>query len=358
MNEHENELARASATNGAFDPEKAKRLTPDAVSRFHSRLKWAGRITWIYLLICVAVILFAWNEFQAASSTKAIVGFGILMLAAYEGTILIKLWYWIANTKVTLLKELKQWQLQTALSSTIAPSVLEGGTSRRFGLSRAEWIAWCVAVMLVALLTASNVVQHSVETPVTPATIGDYVTLKADGAATSLMKGSDQAGSFVGGAFDFTFGQPERVKAVRWLDDRGRELPFDVAAENGQRHYTIRLIEPVMPHEWQRITQITEYRWAATKKGDVWTHTNDYQFGYARNEYSVTVELPRAAKLVAADPAPVAQWTCNGVERVAFRATRGPNEPFRYKIEYRLRDEAGNKKMAPAGGQLGQSHFR
>ena len=42
MTERENELACASAENGSFDPEKAKKLTTDAVSRFHRRLKWAA----------------------------------------------------------------------------------------------------------------------------------------------------------------------------------------------------------------------------------------------------------------------------------------------------------------------------
>ena len=156
MTERDNELARHSAENGSFDPAKARKTTTDAVSRFNARLKWTARLTWIYILAGVGVMLFSCNSLLAASTTKAIVGFGILLLVAYETTILMKLWYWNANTKFTLLRELKQWQLQTALSSTDAPSSVEVESPlRRLGLSRRERIAWFAALVAVCIGVSS-----------------------------------------------------------------------------------------------------------------------------------------------------------------------------------------------------------
>jgi hypothetical protein len=348
MNERENELARASAENGAFDPAKAKKLTTDTVSHYHSRLKWAGRLTWACLILEVAVMVFAFNAFLAASTTKAIVGFGILLLVAYETTILMKLWYWIVNTKVTLLKELKQLKLQFALSSAAVSLPADDETSsRRLGTSRAEHLAWCVA--LIAASIAVSCCRPLGETSsITPMTIDECITLKADGGAKSLTKISEPIWPVIG-SFHYTFGEPEKVRSVRWLDHRGRELPYDTSIENKQRNYTIHLIEPVTAGEKLRYTQITELSSAATKKGDLWTYVGDYQYGGAENQYLISVELPRGARTVTSDPKAVSQWTDNGIEHLAFQATRAKNERFRYKVEYRLDDNAGDKKAAGSG---------
>ena len=62
-------------------------------------------LTWVYIIAGVAVMIFSCNSLLAATSTKAIVGFGVVLLVAYETTILVKLRYWIVNTKFTLLRD-------------------------------------------------------------------------------------------------------------------------------------------------------------------------------------------------------------------------------------------------------------
>ena len=273
------------------------------------------------------------NNLLAATSTKAMVGFAVLLLVAYETTILVKLWYWIVNTKITLLKELRQWKLQMALSSAASPLSAEAEpSSRNLGLSRGERIAWLAALVAVCIGVSS---YRPLNETTSNTTIGECVTLKADGAATSLMRVSEPVG-LVTGSLHYTFGEPENVRSVRWLDDRGRELPVDVSTENKQRTYIIHLIEPVMPGEKLQYTQVTEFSSAATRKGDLWTYMGDYTYGCAENRYFVTVELPRGATIVTADPEPSSRWTDNGIERLAFQATRGQNERFRYKIKYRI----------------------
>ena len=158
------------------------------------------------------------------------------------------------------------------------------------------------------------------------------------------MKVSEPVG-LVTGSLHYTFGEPEQVRSVRWLDDRGRELPFDVSTEGQggqQRQYTARLIEPVMPGERLQYTEITEFPSAATREGDLWVYCATTRTD-AQNRYFVTVELPRGATIVTADPEPSSRWTDNGVERLAFQATRRQNERFRYKIQYRITGEAGDK---------------
>ena len=116
MSEHDNELRKALADNGTFDAEKGKKITADAVSRFHAELKKNERFLRVSLLISVGVLAFAIEKLFFAASTKAIVGFGVILLFVLVTTVLLKLWYWIVNTRITLQKELKVWQLQTAMA--------------------------------------------------------------------------------------------------------------------------------------------------------------------------------------------------------------------------------------------------
>ena len=278
-----------------------------------------------------------------AVTMASVMMFGVLLLVAYETTILVKLWYWIVNTKFTLLRELKEWKLQMALSSSAAssPAAAEEETPRRdLGLSRRERIAWFVVLIAVCTVVSGHK-PRSAATPAPPApptpaaAIVECVTLKADGGATSLLQTAGRA-TLASSSFDFVVGDADNIDSVRWLDNRGRKLPVDVFTENGLRCYTVRLIEPDVPGEWQRTTRITEYRLAATEKNGVWTYMNDYQHGLFRTEHNIAIELPRGAKALAVDPEPVARWTSNGVEHLAFHATTGPGEHFRYKIEYRL----------------------
>jgi hypothetical protein len=332
MSEHENQWTAASAENGAFDPEKAKRLTDDAVAQYQTGLRTVERTTWLYLALCVVVFVFAYGRFQFASSTKAIVGFGIVMLIAYESTVLMKLWYWIAGTKLVLLREIKQLQLQ---ASTTTASADTGGRGRR-SLSRWERIAWFVG-LAVAACTVSTLTHHSASDTIT---LGECVTIKPDGAASTMMKVESQVtGEGPVGSFSFFVGceRAEKQK-FHFRDELGRELPFEATTEeHGGKHYTVRMLEPVMPGQWLRYTQISENPAAAAKQGDRWTYLGDYTYGCRNNEYFVTVELPRGAEVVSADPKPAVQTVDNGgMPYVVFRATKGCSERFRYEVQYRL----------------------
>jgi hypothetical protein len=331
MSEHENQWTAASAENGTFDPAKAKQATADAVAQYQTGLKTVERTTWLYLLLCVVVFVFAYGRFQFASSTKAIVGFGIVMLIAYESTVLMKLWYWIAGTKLVLLREIKQLQLQ---SSTTNASADTGGRGRR-SLSRWERIAWFVG-LAVAACTVSTLTYNSSSDTIT---LGECVTIKPDGAASTMMKVESQVtGEGPIGSFSFYVGCAKAEKQkYHFRDELGRELLFETATEEeGYKHYTVRLLEPVMPGQWMRCTHVSENPTAATRQGDCWTYQGTFTYGGHNNEYFVTIELPRGAEVLSADPKPAVQAVDNGTPYVVLRGTRGCNERFQYEIQYRL----------------------
>ncbi|MHC4591973.1 MAG: DUF6768 family protein [Planctomycetota bacterium] len=83
-------------------------------SKFNEKLKHAKRSLYVVLALCVLFGAYSAWQLSRATSTKSMFMYAILILIMYEGTILIKLWYWVVNAKYVVLKELKELELQVA----------------------------------------------------------------------------------------------------------------------------------------------------------------------------------------------------------------------------------------------------
>ena len=60
---------------------------------------------------------------RSANDTKAMLCWLIFFMIGFNSTILMKLWYWVIDTKLNVLKEIKQLQLQvTELTGKKEPS--------------------------------------------------------------------------------------------------------------------------------------------------------------------------------------------------------------------------------------------
>jgi ABC-type sugar transport system permease subunit len=125
MIDFENKLKNALEKNGDFDSAKSETARKEIVQMFEDKLKRVKLWTWIFLLIDVVVITVGVSSLLinllVTKSTNAIIVSAIIILIAHEGTVLIKLWYWILNTKYDVLKELKQLQLQIAEQTAQKP---------------------------------------------------------------------------------------------------------------------------------------------------------------------------------------------------------------------------------------------
>jgi hypothetical protein len=161
MSEHENELKKALAENGNFDAERASCAAATAGASFHRRLKLLARITWLRILILVAVAIVGLIGFIATSNSKATIGFAALALAGLVAICVVDLQYRITNTKVSLLKEMKFLRLECLghpSGQTAALSQESDSTStnlwRTAPLSLREDTLWYGAMILVALAGA------------------------------------------------------------------------------------------------------------------------------------------------------------------------------------------------------------
>lgn len=153
--------------------------------------------------------------------------------------------------------------------------------------------------------------------------------------------------------------------SIRWVDGQGRQLPSTSLTSNGQRRYIVQLIEPVMPGEQVRYTQITESPALATEKDGLWTCRTSLAYGDDNGpmppasqlvaglpspaadvkephaNFWETIQLPKGAEVVTADPQPVMRGTCiwGSVPARGFQATRGRDNAFTCTIQYRLPKE-------------------
>jgi hypothetical protein len=334
MSEHENQWTKALAENGTYDLEKARQAGETAASQYLTGLKKTERILWIYLVGCVIVAVVAFDSLVFATSNKAMMASGMIFLVAIETTILMKLWYWIVNTKLTLQKEIRQSQLQRTVpdSTAYSPTWFAEMSLGKPGLSRWERMAWLIALTLGAAATSGHFTYSAVTAP-TQATVSESIRLSPNGTSSSKSDVSYRTRRPVE-SIPFYCGCESATFC--WLDERGRQLPFDVATTGGQRCFTVYLIEPVGMGEWLRYTEITEVPSMATCQGDLWTFENGFTWGFSSNRFLATVELPRGAKVVSVDPQPVQQSVDNDVTKLVFSAARDAGSRFQYKVQYRL----------------------
>jgi hypothetical protein len=119
MDELEKEIAVVLSEGGKFDPAKAETLRKEMVEMFEEKLRIVYWYAKLWLIICIGVCCVAGGCFGFAASfgirgTWGMIASAVFFLLAGQGMVTIKLWYWIMNNKLNVLKEIKQLQLQIA----------------------------------------------------------------------------------------------------------------------------------------------------------------------------------------------------------------------------------------------------
>jgi hypothetical protein len=338
MSPLDDNLAQALGENGSFDPHKAAELKKQVLGTFEAKMRKVERYLWIYMCLCAWLFVFSLFHFFHSSTTKALLFYGLLMLVFFETTILMKLWYWIMNNKITVLKELKQLQLDrlpgnNAPAPSGRPKRLEGPMQ---GLSRWERRLWWVVLIGGGALVGAVKSGDTYWRPSSDASLTSQgcLTLAADGSGSAV---TEMSGVYQGieTRDSLSFSAP-RGGVVRVTDHHGRELPFTTSLEDGQVRYHLRLMRIVWPGQRFSYTSVQECPDYAVQEGGVWTCSLEYSHGYATNEFSETVVFPEGAEIVSVTPWPVATFTLANKPTVRFEATRGRNEPFGYTVQYRL----------------------
>jgi|GEM_PF-2916438 len=305
-------MTQENETNtGGFDPKRAKKMAGEVTDEFRGKLKKLQRWMFAQLLVFVAAMVFFAMRFLESNHEMLWIAFGVLFLMAYESTVLIKLWYWTVNTKISVVRELKEMRLASGTPAVVAtPSDFRG-------ITWWEKIAWMVAIMAVAVLIGQtyrgpNAFGKSEEV------LTVYVDLATDGSGKVITKTTNDGGHMPSESYAnfmptesftvrFTGNDLERV---HWYDEQWRELSHDMREVNGERIYTVHWPHPILPDQRTVIYQVLERSRLAINDGDVWTYQGTWtQWLSWPNAWKIVVRLPLGATLMQASPTPMSQGT-------------------------------------------------
>ncbi len=100
---------------GQFDATKAETLRKEIVKMWADKnLVRAKLVFWIFFLLSVGIMVAGYHGLRSATDTRGIILWAIFFMIGFNSTILMKLWYWVVDSKLNVLKELKQLELQIA----------------------------------------------------------------------------------------------------------------------------------------------------------------------------------------------------------------------------------------------------
>lgn len=113
MNNLENKLKKTLKSEPGFDPDKGQFKQKETVQMFYDNMRNVKIVFWIFMLISLAILIT--GAFGILHNTGRYTTWALFVaLVGFNSTILLKLWYWIMSSKLSLLKEIKQLQLQIA----------------------------------------------------------------------------------------------------------------------------------------------------------------------------------------------------------------------------------------------------
>jgi hypothetical protein len=114
MSDFEEQLRRLLGQVGAPDAERVAGLREEVISMYDERLKKVEQRAWRWIWITVAesmvgCVLLA---IGLAVSVKVLIVGAMLILGGIQFQVLVKLWYWVMNVKLNVLKEIQDLRLQ------------------------------------------------------------------------------------------------------------------------------------------------------------------------------------------------------------------------------------------------------
>lgn len=115
MDKFEKDLQKVLGEIGDFDVTKGEKLRKEIVQMWCDKnLLRAKIVFWIFFLLSGGMMIGGYVGLRSAGSTKEMLSWVIFFMIGFNSTILMKLWYWVVDNKLNVLKEIKQLELQIA----------------------------------------------------------------------------------------------------------------------------------------------------------------------------------------------------------------------------------------------------
>ncbi len=115
MDKLEKQLKKVLEKNGIFDVSKSETLRKEIVQMWCDKnLLRAKLVLWIFLLLSIGMMVGGYIGLRSAGNTRGMILWAIFLMIGFNSTVFMKLWYWVVDAKLNILKEVKQLQLQIA----------------------------------------------------------------------------------------------------------------------------------------------------------------------------------------------------------------------------------------------------
>jgi hypothetical protein len=127
MNDIEKELRKILKADDVLDTDKTesrrKEIEQMILHKYELDIFKVKVVFWIFFVLCLGMMAGGYIGLRSAENTKSMLSWVIFFMVGFNSTILMKLWYWVVDTKLKVLKEMKQLQLQIAeLTGKESPS--------------------------------------------------------------------------------------------------------------------------------------------------------------------------------------------------------------------------------------------
>ena len=117
-NDIENKLNELLKMKNDVDELKSERKQQQAIDDFDKKQKTLKTWFYVWLAVCIIILLAGIAGMEYNSEQHKLNGL-FMALVGLNSSILIKLWYFIKETKLAVLQELKRLQIQVAQHSVV-----------------------------------------------------------------------------------------------------------------------------------------------------------------------------------------------------------------------------------------------
>jgi len=114
MDPFELKLKNALTRNEPIPPAELSALNDNIVKAFARKQRAFHRLMAIYLVVLCLMIFALMALFMDTSDLKMCLLFAVVIVILFEGTVLMKLWFWVMHSKIATLREIKLLQLAVA----------------------------------------------------------------------------------------------------------------------------------------------------------------------------------------------------------------------------------------------------
>jgi hypothetical protein len=340
MNEFGREISRNMPETGRPDPERVRGLQRAVLEGFDRKMRRSERIFYVYFVLQLFFAMLSALAFFRTNEIKMEIFYGLIFLACFEGTILIKLWYWITNNKVGVLKEIRLLRLDLMAAGMTPPGREEEFASppelRRSRLPKKERWLWTLLVVVVALGIGESQYMNYwwSRWRETESHHTRIIRLQPDGmgqmtSIETMLNTSPVTLSEINWLYS---GKDCPIIAIR--DGWGRKLPMRSEPAEENLRYFVKLIDPV-PSGKPFTLETQNNVLLAIKQDDAWTFNMASDWGAKKNIYQDTVVLPPGAEVISAEPRPARIEQEGNSPVLHFEGTTKAGEKWRYTIRYR-----------------------